>query len=899
MEELQASTQDRVHERWCRLSGEENCRLSRGAQFTSHRLHQVYLLLFYPEAEHTFSPAQRLIIPCRKKAGALLLRQDEVISSLNVYASKSITALLETRTLIREDLLNHRDHIFRKTTENASSTQSSTLLAISEAQSIEVEMVQSLHFTMIDDRHDAIPEAHRQTFRWIFDENRKEGCPWSNFAEWLRTGSGLYWINGKAGSGKSTLMRYIFNNAKTRQQLNYWAGESSLDISGFFFWNSGSPIQRSQAGLLKSLLFQALQQQPNLVRVVFPEEWAMYSSSTVNHTRIRNHHYSLSTLQKAFKRWIDLLPSSSKVCFFIDGLDEYDGDHEEIAEFFKGLSSRTSNVKLCVSSRPWVVFDDAFKGIPMLRLQDLTFDDIQAYVFDKLEGHDRMRLLKNAEPGHAAGLVNEVVTKASGVFLWVTLVVKSLLNGLRNRDCIGDLRRRLSELPSDLDKFYTHMLNHVDPLYREQAARTFRIFETLVGFSHWNVYALEFELALKGTFQNTQLDEGGGPMGWVEVSSRIRQLDIHLKSRCDGLLELHHFDHASVISNCYSTVHFMHRTVKDFLDTPRARAWISAAITSPDFDPNLSIATSHVIMIKRDIFGGNGDQGIQIMPPYDNANVCASISTTMGYAREVEDADKLNYSSVIDELSRVGMQKWRMDEGPLSANVVSNGVLMHTGESWMTCDKPRKWKRDFIGLAIRHGLLSYVEREVREDRSLVLEQRETPLLLETLICGNNDQLKPWSPQMADILLRHGANPNQLWRGNSPWQHALTNAHEQYSSHDALLLTTMLTYGASVFTTCTLNHQIGRLSRSTRGHASHTVEDVIENVIEHAIEDEIENYSRVPSPSESSELQRVLRYQKSLQQPRPDPIEFKCDVERRTKRSCDEIETYESRKRWRR
>jgi hypothetical protein len=784
-----------------------------------------------------------------------LLRQDEVISSLNVYASKSIAALLETRTLIREDLLNHRDHIFRKTTENASSTQSPTLLAISEAQTIEVEMVQNLYFTMIDYRHDAIPEAHRQTFRWIFDENRKEGCPWSNFAEWLRTGSGLYWINGKAGSGKSTLMRYIFNNAKTRQQLNYWAGESSLDISGFFFWNSGSPIQRSQAGLLKSLLFKALQQQPNLVRVVFPEEWAMYSSSTLNHTKIRNHLYSLSALQKAFKRWIDLFPSSSKVCFFIDGLDEYDGDHEEIAEFFKSLSSRTSNVKLCVSSRPWVVFDDAFKGIPMLRLQDLTFDDIQAYVFDKLEGHDRMRLLKDAEPGHAAGLVNEVVTKASGVFLWVTLVVKSLLNGLRNRDCIGDLRRRLSELPSDLDKFYTHMLSHVDPLYREQAARTFRIFETLVGLCPLNVFALEFELALKGTFQNMLLDEGKGPMGYDEASSRIQQLDIHLKSRCGGLLELHDFNGASINLglNCHSTVHFMHRTVKDFLDTARARVLISAAITSPDFDPNLSTVISCVIMMKREIFRGN--VLIQMGHPYDNADIWTSISTTMGYAREVEDADKLNYLSVIDELSRVGMQKLRMDDGPLSANVFSNYFLLHPGESWMTCDKPREWKRNFIGLAIQHGLLSYVEREVRENRWLVLEQRRTPLLLEALLPGEDQQFKPWSPQMADILLRHGANPNQLWRGNSPWQYVLTNAHVQYSRYDARLFTTMLAYGASVFTTCTLNHPINWSSRNTLDHTSHTVEDVIEDMIE--------NCSRILFPSEFPELQRVLRYQKSL------------------------------------
>ena len=456
----------------------------------------------------------------------------------------------------------------------------------------------------------------------------------------------------------------------------------------------------------------------------------MYSSSTVNHTKIRDHLYSLSTLQKAFKRWIDLLPSSSKVCFFIDGLDEYDGDHEEIAEFFKGLSSRTSNVKLCVSSRPWVVFDDAFKGMPMLRLQDLTFDDIQAYVFDKLEGHDRMRLLKDAEPGHAAELVNEVVTKASGVFLWVTLVVKSLLNGLRNRDCIDDLRRRLSELPSDLDKFYTHMLNHVDPLYREQAARTFRIFETLMRLACRSVSALEFEFALKGTFQNMLLDEGKGPIGYDEASSRIQELDIHLKSRCGGLIELHNFDGASVVQSRDSKVLFMHRTVKDFLDTARARDLISAAITRPDFDPSLSIAISCVIMIKREIFCGFGH--IQIMPPYDNTDVWASISAAMRYAREVEDADKLNYLSVIDELSRVGMQKWRIDEGPLSASVVSNYFIMHPGESWMTCDKPRKWKRNFIGLATQFGLLSYVEREVREDRSLVLEQRETPLLFEVL-----------------------------------------------------------------------------------------------------------------------------------------------------------------------
>jgi predicted ATPase len=99
--------------------------------------------------------------------------------------------------------------------------------------------VQSLHFPLIDDRHHTIPEAHRKTFRWIFAASGQEHCPWSSFSEWLRTGSGLYWINGKAGSGKSTLMRYIYSSLETRQQLNHLAGQSSLDIAAYFFWNSG------------------------------------------------------------------------------------------------------------------------------------------------------------------------------------------------------------------------------------------------------------------------------------------------------------------------------------------------------------------------------------------------------------------------------------------------------------------------------------------------------------------------------------------------------------------------------------------------------------------------------------------------------------------------------------
>jgi hypothetical protein len=129
------------------------------------------------------------------------------------------------------------------------------------------------------------------------------------------------------------------------------------------------------------------------------------------------------------------------MCFFVDGLDEFEGNYEEIAGLFKSITS--PQVKVCLSGRPLLVFEDAFRLSPKLRLQDLTRQDIRRFVNEKLELHPRFRLLMEDRPRDARDLIMEVVTKADGVFLWVSLVVESLLKGLGNRDEIEDLRERV------------------------------------------------------------------------------------------------------------------------------------------------------------------------------------------------------------------------------------------------------------------------------------------------------------------------------------------------------------------------------------------------------------------------------------------------------------------------
>lgn len=87
-----------------------------------------------------------------------------------------------------------------------------------------------------------------------------------------------------------------------------------------------------------------------------------------------------AALQNAIRQTIIPL----KICFFIDGLDEFDGSHEEIGKLLLELNT-ADNVKGCVSSWSTVVFKSLFHELPKLRLQELVWADIQQYVVDKLQ----------------------------------------------------------------------------------------------------------------------------------------------------------------------------------------------------------------------------------------------------------------------------------------------------------------------------------------------------------------------------------------------------------------------------------------------------------------------------------------------------------------------------------
>ena len=315
---------------------------------------------------------------------------------------------------------------------------------------------------------------------------------------------------------------------------------------------------------------------PALIAELFPFRWRASQRCEADGYEWTEQEF-LEALQS-----LKTQPKSSaklKSCFFIDGLDEYEGDHAWIAKFLKDLVA-LPHFKICVSSRPWIIFQDAFgSSATMLRVQDMTVQDIERYTQSELESHPRYAKLQEREPNRAPELLAEVSGKASGVFLWIFLVVRSLKEGLTNGDRISDLQRRVDQLPGDLEEYFSHILNSVSAFYFDQAAEFF--FYALDSKNSLTLHTYSF-------CQEEDLDFGlkmpTRSISITEAEVICDETERRLISRCKGLLEVYgHMSNSALTDSRdekgqeqYRKVGFLHRTVRDFLRAPEVISKLEA-----------------------------------------------------------------------------------------------------------------------------------------------------------------------------------------------------------------------------------------------------------------------------------------------------------------------------------
>jgi hypothetical protein len=316
-------------------------------------------------------------------------------------------------------------------------------------------------------------------------------------------------------------MKYICEHDVAFKALKSWAAPQRLITANHFFWNSGVPMQKSQNGLLQSLLYQVLLACPTIM-------------PNICSTRLPIEPWTRTELFEALLEVSKQANLPAKFCFFIDGLDEYDGEHEELIQLLKDFTA-SACIKICVSSRPWNTFLDALDYSEWkLVLEDLTRNDIREYINATLVYNNKFAEVSRKDP-RCTTLAPQITNRAQGVWLWVYFVVRDLLRDLKGEEGFRFLQRRLDSFPDELEDYFANILSRIDRIHRQETARIFLIAVDAVGplpiqafqFLHMEEenpdYAID--LSVVPTFANER----------EECCRRWRKL---LNSRCRGLLEV-------------------------------------------------------------------------------------------------------------------------------------------------------------------------------------------------------------------------------------------------------------------------------------------------------------------------------------------------------------------------
>ena len=466
-----------------------------------------------------------------------------------------------------------------------------------------MRILDSLWFDKIHSREERIADAHQDTFEWIFEKTTNTTNHWDNFTQWLENEHGTYWVNGKAGSGKSTLMIFVCQDSRTMESLRIWAGKKHVFILKIFFWSGGEDLEKSVQGLLRSFLWQLLQ--------TFPEAMSMFSQYYIQ-SESKNSipgnvgpiaAWTERRLRRLLQGVVRQVLSSCNLCFFIDGLDEFKGDQDELVDFFKDLV-QDNDTKVCLSSRPYRAFDQAFGSSAKLRMQDLTCNDIRKFVTDKFQDIPRLTSLEIQDTDWLIRIKDNIVGRANGVFLWVALAVKDQLRGIKNEDSPKQLEERLMFLPNEIEGIYARMLIQIEKPYKREASRYLKLALRSPGLSVLSFGLACFERLDEVLDSSNHLPE----QAFIASSNAIRR---RINTTCAGLLEIHDNTTAEMQDRkdadgeydtpgestekeifdleLQGTIEFIHRTAIDFMRNVAQGGTFLQANTFQGFDPGVCI----------------------------------------------------------------------------------------------------------------------------------------------------------------------------------------------------------------------------------------------------------------------------------------------------------------------
>ncbi|TRX95722.1 hypothetical protein FHL15_003276 [Xylaria flabelliformis] len=294
------------------------------------------------------------------------------------------------------------------------------------------KLLDSLHFEQIDARQLTIKKAYAHTCAWFLESPPYRD--WAKNKSTMCNDHNFLWIKGKPGAGKSTLMKFLLG--KLRNQIRQ-AGNQEILIS-FFFNARGDDLEKTTTGMYRSLLFQLLEMRPDLRYVL--------DSIRIGHT------WNIGSLKSLFEEVLQGLGDTSLLCL-IDALDECEeAQIRDMVSFLSDPGVISNRFRICFASRHYPHITIKTGRSLVLETQIGHSQDIESYLHSALVIEDSIL---------AEQIRCDLQNKASGVFMWVVLVV-DILNKEYDAGCEHNLRARIQQLPGDLHDLFLDILTRDD-----------------------------------------------------------------------------------------------------------------------------------------------------------------------------------------------------------------------------------------------------------------------------------------------------------------------------------------------------------------------------------------------------------------------------------------------------
>ncbi|KAJ8128361.1 hypothetical protein O1611_g5273 [Lasiodiplodia mahajangana] len=427
------------------------------------------------------------------------------------------------------------------------------------------------------------------------------------------------------------------------------------------------------------------------------------------------------------------------MCFFIDGLDEYDSDHAELCKVLCDMAN-SPHIKLCVSSRPWAVFERSFGGESKERLDihELTRNDIREFVTDQLQAHPKWTI---CEPGTTVSekseLIEQIVKQADGVFLWAFFVTRSLRESLSNGDKIRDLSQRLSMLPTDLEQLFKHMLESVDPFNYTRMASILQAAAHALEPLHIDLYwQLEREFEERNYAYRCPIKSEPPE----QILRQREQTSRSINEKTKGLLKLVDL-----------RVEFLHRTVKDFILTKDMGEYLRRKLPG-DYNGFISIANC--------------------IPRLSQNHMSGQLTCRRDY--EAWEGIKQRTIHLASQPG-INLRIRGAENRPVRASSLptDDGHVTIRGVNSETCNPGLPFREELL----RHNLTSHIRRKIREQPDFFNIFDESPLFAALMPMALNSGESP-APvtETLNIILQRGEDPNVLprvrppglWEAVSPW-----------------------------------------------------------------------------------------------------------------------------------